>query len=193
MPIEFSTSLRPTAANTRISGATAQGVIVWAVDEVGSGRVAYSADSQMLGQEAGDCGFWEWLGGRTAPRVLGTGFFHCMEQEWNGLGSLENFTYEVALPAQYVGDPAALRADYDVVLFCVSNWGNAPPVEAQTYVDYVAVHGGGLYLAAIGQPLEPKDEIDRINEIAAPLGVEFQKDDLQWEGAAVVDFACFPR
>jgi hypothetical protein len=192
---DSSTSVHPVPGNSFLGGAEMAGSVVWAIDQAGAGRVAYASATELLNNEFTQCPLWDWLGAvdGAAPRVLGTGDFQCDAQDWNGLGELEDFTYESELPLQYVDNPAALRADFDIVLFCTTNWGNPPPVAAQTYVDYVAVHGGGLYLGAVAQLLEPGDDIDRINEIAVPLGGEFAKDDLAWDGTPKAAFACFPQ
>lgn len=190
---DASASLVALAGNTFLGSASALGSIVWAIDEVDAGRVAYAAATEVLHNEVTQCGLWDWLGATegAAPRVLGTGNFQCDAQPWNGLGALADFTYSGSLPPEYVGDPAALRGDYDIVLFCTSNWGGPPEIDAQTYVDFVKVHGGGLYLATVKQ-FGQMDEIDRVNEIAEPLGAQFQADNLSWEDWPVAEFACFP-
>jgi hypothetical protein len=190
-----STTLVPTANNTLLGVVSQSDAIVWAIDTVESGRVAYAGTADMLNNEGPACGLWAWLAATDAtPRVLATGNFRCDAQRWNGLGELDDFTFASDLPAQYVGDPAALRADFDVVIFCVNNFGGPNPIDAQTYVDYVTQHGGGLYLA--GSPVldMPSEDIDRINEIAVPLGVEFQAVDLDWAPqVSSGGFACFPE
>ena len=80
--------------------------------------------TELLHNELTQCELWDRLGATEAPpRVLGTGDFQCDGQPWNGLGALADFTYSGPLARQYVGALAALRDDYDIVLFCTRNWG----------------------------------------------------------------------
>ncbi len=171
--------------------------IVYAIDEVGEGRVAYTADmTNVFFNEMTQCPLWPWLGatGQDLPRVLATGGHMCDAQDWNNLGELPDFTYAAVLPAQYVGDPEALRADYDLVMYCDERTSFPQAVDAQTYVEYAAVHGGGLYIGSdYYEPNWPTASLDELNAIAEPLGVEFAADQLDWGNAeAGVAFDCFP-
>jgi hypothetical protein len=191
---DYSTALLATPGNEFLGSASTMRSIVWAVDEVEAGRVAYATSSDMLNNENTACDLWPWLAGTDAePRVLATGSFICDVQDWNGLGDLQDFTYSDELPVEYIGKPDALRADFDIVIFCVNNFGNPDPIDAATYVDYVKLHGGGLYLAGSHQLDDPSEDIALLNEIAGPLGAEYQSEYLMWEGGAGTEFTCFPE
>ncbi|MFV8752189.1 hypothetical protein ACNOYE_16700 [Nannocystaceae bacterium ST9] len=164
--------------------------IIYAFDEVGSGRVIYTGDTNILNGEITDCPLWEWLGqsGEQLPEVLAFGRFGCTVD--NELGDYPNLTANGnTLPTWYVGDPASLAEDYDVVVYCATKGTSAD--EAQTLVDFVTEHGGGLYLAAENLGFISQDDFDMINTIANPLGAEFEPTELA-AGQAAGDFECFP-
>ncbi|EDM79353.1 hypothetical protein PPSIR1_02331 [Plesiocystis pacifica SIR-1] len=177
-----------------LGSATLQGdQIIYALDEVGSGRVIYTADTNLLYEEITDCPLWEWLGqsGDQLPKVLSFGRYLCGGLG-NNLGSYPDLTYAGDnLPAQYVNDPAALAADYDAVIYCTL--ASTPAAEAATIVEYVQDHGGGLYLASEYWGFINQGDLDTINTIANPLGVEFEATNLDWGQAnGDIAFECFP-
>ncbi|MCA9697634.1 MAG: hypothetical protein KC431_08925, partial [Myxococcales bacterium] len=167
--------------------------IIYALDEVASGRVIYTADTNLLYDEITDCPLWQWLGqsGNNLPKVLSFGRFLC-NGLGNNLGNYPDLTYAGNnLPAQYVNNPAALAADYDMVIYCTL--GSTPAAEAATIVDYVENHAGGLYLASEYWGFINQSDLDAVNAIAVPLGVQFQATNLNWGQAnGDIAFDCFP-
>ncbi len=168
--------------------------IIYALDEVDAGRVIYTADTNLLYTEITDCPMWEWLGqsGEELPNVLSFGRYLC-DGVGNNLGNYPNLTYAGDhLPPQYVGNPAQLAADYDAVIYCTLASTSAG--EAQTIVDYVTVEGGGLYLASEYWGFLNQGDVDAINTIANPLGVDFKATNLDWGQAnGDIEFDCFPE
>jgi hypothetical protein len=168
--------------------------IIYALDEVGNGRVIYTADTNLLYNEITDCPLWEWLGqtGDQLPKVLSFGRQLC-----GGLGNnLLNYpdlTYAgTNLPAQYVNNPALLAAEYDMVIYCTV--GSTPAAELSTIVDYVQDQGGGLYLASEYWGFLNQADVDAINEIAVPFGTQFETTNLNWGQAnGDIAFQCFPN
>ncbi len=167
--------------------------VIYALDEVGSGRVVYTADTNILYKEITDCPLWEWLGdsGDQLPKVLSFGRNLCGGLG-NNLGDYPDLTYAgSSLPPQYVGDPAKLAADYDMVIYCTI--AATSDAEAQTIVDFVKDEGGGLYLASEYFGFLKQADVDRINTIGNPLGVEFETTNLDWGQAnGEIGFDCFP-
>ena len=167
--------------------------IIYALDEVGSGRVIYTADTNLLYKEITDCPLWEWLGdsGDQLPKVLSFGRNLCGGLG-NNLGNYPDLTYAgVSLPAQYVNNPAQLAADYDAVIYCTV--ASTSAAEQQTIVNYVKNEGGGLYLASEYWGFLNQGDLDSVNAIGMPLGVEFQATNLDWGQAnGEIDFDCFP-
>jgi len=167
--------------------------IIYALDEVNSGRVIYTADTNLLYGEISDCPLWEWLGdsGDQLPKVLSFGRYLC-DGTGNNLAAYPELTYAGDhLPAQYIGDPDKLAADYDAVIYCTL--ASTSAAEAQTIVDYVTVQGGGLYLASEYWGFINQGDLDAVNAIATPLGVEFEATNLDWGQAnGEIDFDCFP-
>lgn len=174
--------------------ATLQGdQIIYALDEVGSGRVIYTADTNILYFEQTDCPLWQWLGqtGQDLPNVLSFGRYLC-DGLGNNLGSYPSLTYAGNnLPQQYVNNPGLLAQDYDAVIYCALAGTSA--AEAQTIVDYVSDFGGGLYLASEYWGFINQNDLNTVNSIANPLGVQFEATNLDWGQAnGDIDFACFP-
>lgn len=174
--------------------------IVYALDEVGPGRVIYTGDSNILNSEITDCPLYEWLGqtDMQLPSLASIGSNLCSgignnlpnyQGSWTFLGE--------SLPNQYVGDPAALAADYDVVIYCPVRFNGAPLTlaESGTYVDFVTQQGGGLYLVSeyFGGGID-QQAVDNINSIANPLDANFLPTNLNWgqaDGEVMID--CFPN
>ncbi len=192
-----SNALRAIDGNTFLAQAELFGHVVYAIDVVGSGRVLYTGDmTNVFYNEQTDCPLWPWLGGlrEEMPRVLATGGQMCDAQEWNNLGALPHFTYAFELPDMYVGHPERLKDDYDVVMLCEHR---APReegiIDAQTYVEYVRDHGGGLYMGSDYFLLETEGRVAAINAVANPLGASFEHESVNWgDAAAPIDVECLP-
>ena len=170
-----------------------QDQIIYALDDPGSGRVIYTADTNLLYEEITDCPLWEWLGqtGDALPNVLSFGRYLC-NGVGNSLGNYPSLTYAGDnLPAQYIDNPAQLAADYDAVIYCTL--ASTSDAELLTIVDYVLDHGGGLYLASEYWGFINQGDLDSVNVIAEPLGTQFQATNLDWGQAnGDIGFECFP-
>jgi hypothetical protein len=189
-----SSSFDPLPNTDFLGYATLQGdEIIYALDEVGTGRVIYTADTNILYKEITDCPLWQWLGqtGQDLPKVLSFGRYLC-DGVGNDLGSYPDLTYAGNnLPQQFINNPAALAAEYDAVIYCTLAGTSA--AEAQTIVDYVTDHGGGLYLASEYWGFINQADLNTINTIGNPLGVNFKATNLDWGQAnGDIDFECFP-
>ena len=175
--------------------ATLQGdKVIYALDEVGTGRVIYTADTNLLYKEITDCPLWEWLGqsGGELPKVLSFGRGLCGGLG-NNLAAYPDLTYAgTSLPAQYINNPAQLAADYEAVIYCTIAATTA--AETQTLVDYVQNHAGGLYLASEYWGFINQGDLDRVNAVAVPLGTQFEATNLDWGQAnGEIGFECFPE
>ena len=172
--------------------------IVYAMAESSSGRVVFTGDSDSLYLAEGSCPFWEWLGasGSELPRVLTFGANACSDN----YHSVPNFSaheyHAVHLPAEYQNDAAALREDWDVVIYCKPPYFESEDLtaaEVQTLIDYTKVHGGGTLLVSEWFTYLNQDDIDAINLVAQPLGANLLSTNLDWGGAdGTIDFDCFP-
>ena len=187
-----SSVLQPINGNQLLGSAQLFGQTIYALDDVGPGRVIYTADTNVLYNEMTDCPLWEWLGNTaTLPEVAGFGKQVCSGLG-NNLGNYPTYTHwGSSMPAAYIGDPCALKADFDVVIFCTL--GPLDPAVTQTLIDYVQIYGGGLYLASEYYAWADDDDVAAINSISVPFGVEFGKEFLDWGSATGdINFACFP-
>jgi hypothetical protein len=181
--------------------ATLQNEIVYALGNYGSGRFIASADSSLPFNEMTDCPLHAWLAGtESQPSILWFGWT-------NSDGPIQfNISADSAgvhLPAQYIGNPAQLAADYDIVMYLEASGqfdgGDEPSnAEMQTLVDYVHDHGGGLYMVSefadpnFGAYLNQND-LDSVNRIMQPMGVTSLQVSLNWGNVdGNIEFECFP-
>lgn len=175
---------------------------VYALGTFGSGRFIAMADSALPFQELGDCPLVEWLsGGEVAPSVLWFGWTPSDgPMGWNIPGAVDA---GVHLPAMYVGNPAQLAADFDIVMYLEASGqfdeGDEPSdAEMQTLLDYVEVHGGGAYVVSEfanpgGTAYMTPDDLDSVNRVMVPMGVESLQVQYPWgEADGAIDFECFP-
>lgn len=204
-----STTLAPTNDNDFLIEVFLEGDRVYALDESGSGRVAFSGDSDILYAE-GDCPIWSWLGatGTEAPRVLCFGARHACTGLTDGATPLEvNKLHEypgqllyagTSLPEPYDTNAAALRADYDVVVYAATNdafnpW-SSDPQDAAIVADFVETMGGGAYI--VGEystgGMGP-EQFEALQNVAAMFEVSFDQVWLDWgQASASTQLECFP-
>ena len=104
----------------------------------------------------------------------------------------------VHLPAQYIGNPAQLRADYDIVMYLEASGqfdeGDEPTnQEMQTLIDYVQLHGGGAYISSEFAGYMKASDYASVNRVLMPLGVEALEVNLDWGDVnGQIEFSCFP-
>ncbi len=181
--------------------ATLMDQVVYALGTHGAGRFIATADSALPFNEVSDCPLVDWLGGGVAePKLFWFG--------WSAIDGPAAWTYPgdsagVHLPDQYVGNPGLLAADYDIVMYLEASGqfddGDQPSdAEMQTLVDYVNLHGGGLYISSeFAEPsgfayLTPVD-LASINRALVPLGLTALQVSLEWGNVdGNIDFQCFP-
>ncbi|MCY1004122.1 hypothetical protein OV079_00775 [Nannocystis pusilla] len=174
-----------------------QGEIVYALGNAGPGRFIATADSSLPFNEQSDCPIREWLAGSPDPNP---------KLFWWGWGDSDgpaNWNYPgdssgIHLPPQYVGNPAQLAADYDIVMYLEGSGqfdGGDQPTdeEMQTLLEYVTVHGGGAYISSeFAGYLKPADYAS-VNRVLMPLGVEALEVNLNWGDVnGQIEFTCFP-
>lgn len=175
---------------------------VYALGTYGSGRFIATADSSLPFNEMSDCPIVTWLSnGVEMPAMLWFGWTASDGPAgWNVPGAVDA---GVHLPPQYIGNPAQLRADYDIVMYLEASgqfdMGDEPSdAEMQTLLDYVSVHGGGAYISSefanmAGTAYLTPDDLDSVNRLFLPLGLESLQVSLNWgEVNGEIDFECFP-
>ena len=182
--------------------ATLEGQVVYALGTAGTGRFIATADSSLPFNEVSDCPLVPWLAGTEAADapLLWFGWTPAdgpMQWAYPGDGA------GVHLPPQYIGNPAQLAADYDLVMYLEASgqfdMGDQPTdAEMQTLVDYVTLHGGGLYVSSEfadpggGAYLNAADLVS-VNRVLGPLGLTALQVSLDWGNVdGNIDFECFP-
>lgn len=191
-----------TGANV-FATAVLMGEDVYALGTYGSGRFIATADSSLPFNEVSDCPLVSWLGGGVEgdPALL---YFGWTPDDgpinWSVPGMVGA---GVHLPAQYIGNPALLRADFDVVMYLEASRqfdeGDEPSdAEMQTLLDYVQLHGGGAYVSSeFADPVLDaylgQDDLDSVNRLLGPLGLQSLQVSLAWGDVdGNIDFDCFP-
>jgi hypothetical protein len=174
-----------------------QGQVVYAFGTYGSGRFVAAADSSLPYKENTDCPIIEWLAenGGQAPSMLTFGWSpedHGVG-DWSSGGTIVSYH----LPAQYVGNPALLLQDYDIVNYIEGSyqWSQDEPTqqEVQTYLDYISMGGGGYVVSEFLGYINETD-IAGVNRILQPLGLLTEPVSLNWGNVdGQIDFQCFPE
>lgn len=174
-----------------------EGQIVYAMGTAGAGRFIATADTSLPFNEQTDCPILPWLSGSPAPDP---------KLFWFGWGPQDgpaNWNYPgdssgIHLPPEYVGNPAQLAMDYDIVMYLEGSgqfdMGEQPTdEEMQTLLDYVTIYGGGAYVSSeFAGYLKPADYVS-VNRVLVPMGVEAMEVNLNWGGVnGQIDFTCFP-
>lgn len=177
--------------------------VVYALGTYGTGRFIATADSSLPFNEVSDCPLSSWLSGGVEgdPALLYFG--------WTPSDGPINFSVPgmvgagIHLPAQYIGNPALLRADFDIVMYLEASRqfdGDDEPTDAemQTLLDYVSIHGGGVYVSSefanpVSNAYLDQDDLDSVNRLFLPLGLESLQVSLNWGNVdGNIDFDCFP-
>lgn len=183
--------------DTVLATAELRGQVVYAMGTFGQGRFIATADSSLPLREQTECPLLPWLVGSYAPEPSILVFGRAGTTE---VGEVE-YPPGIHLPPEYVGDPKRLAADYDLVVYFedsvyVDN-GDEPTDEELETVLAFALDGGGLivsseYATDGGGYLSPSD-IDSVNRILGPLGVQSLAVSLNWgEVTGQIEFPCFP-
>jgi len=180
-----------------------QGQIVYAVGTHGLGRYVATADSSLPFNEVTDCPIWDWLAGNggVQPKIL---YFGWSQADGPKQWSVPSDAAGIHLPAQYVGNAAQLRADYDIVMYLegsgqFDNGDQPSDAEMDTLLDYMAAHGGGMYISSeFADPnsnayLNLKDLMS-VNRVLKPLGITAEQVSLNWGNVdGNIQFECFPE
>lgn len=177
--------------------ATLQDQVVYALGTKGAGRFIATADTSLPFNEQTDCPILAWLAGVEPPAAKLFWF------GWGPSDGPQQWTYPgtsagIHLPAEYIGNPAKLAADFDIVMYLegsgqFDNGDQPADAEMQTLIDYVTIHGGGLYVSSeFAGYLKPADYVS-VNRVMVPLGVEALEVNLDWGDVnGQINFDCFP-
>jgi hypothetical protein len=171
------------------------GEVVYAMGTHGLGRFIASGDSSLPFKEVTDCPITEWLGGNgLTPNVL---VFGWGPSDGPGTWPPQADVQGIHLPAQYINDPALLKADFDIVVYLEGSgqFGTEEPSddEMNTVLDYVSIHGGGVYATSEFFGYLNTADITSVNRLMQPMGVSANPINLNWGGVnGEIAFECFP-
>ncbi len=163
---------------------------VYALAEVGKGRVVFSGDTNLVGLSDQSCPVWPWAGATfpKTPRVLVFGRSTCnQDKEFYGNGIYKYpgvYQPGLQLPAKYLNNPSALKQDFDLVVYC-SNAQSSNLNVISTLTQYVRNLGGGLYLAHEYYPYVGDADFAAMNALSEPMGVRFDKTSIQWSSVGL--------
>lgn len=180
-----------------------QGQIVYAVGTHGAGRFVATADSSLPFNEVTDCPIAEWLAGNGGqqPKILYFGWtLSDGPKQWD----VPSDAAGVHLPAQYIGNAAALKADYDIVMYLEASgqfdMGDSPSdAEMDTLLEFMSTHGGGMYISS--EFADPNSnaylnavDLVSVNRVLQPLGITAEQVSLNWGNVdGNIMFECFPE
>ena len=167
---------------------------VFALNRYGKGHVAASCDSTGLTGLLQELPLVTYLGGSKDARVASVGSYPC------DIGTIGTFLGS-GLPAKYVGAPAALANDFDVVVLCGSptsfmdhsEHGVVDVAWAPTFVSFVRDFGKGLLVVAdyARNCASPADVFAPLNAITEGAGISFAAVDLGYS-SVTIDAECVP-
>lgn len=170
--------------------------VVYALGTYGSGRFIAAADSSLPFNEQTDCPISEWLAGNggVQPKILYFGWGPSDgPKQWN----VQADAAGIHMPAQYIGKPDQLRADYDIILYLEGSgqFGMDAPTdqEMNTLLDYLQ-KGGGMYISSEFYGYLNDADLASVNRLLTPLGATTQPVSLNWGNVdGQIDFECFPE
>jgi hypothetical protein len=211
-PVAFTVSTRqscdmrvdPASAPDGTGSVTVDGEehIVFAMNRWGEGHVIAWCDSDSAVPLMDEFPGWAYLAQAEAPRIAMLG------SHW-GCELVAPYTFwGDQMPTEYVDDPAALAADWDVIMLCGFHMGIGPG-EAQDLTDpdlgwpaeleptlrsFVKDQGKGLFLVMDYYGTVVKDaDIAHVNSIVRDAGFSIQPTELPWgDVQAEVALECVP-
>jgi hypothetical protein len=170
--------------------------VVYALGTYGGGRFIAAADSSLPFNEQTDCPISEWLAGNggVQPKILYFGWGPSDgPKQWN----VPSDAAGIHLPAQYIGNPDQLLADYDIVMYLEGSgqFGMDAPSDQEmtTLLDYLE-KGGGMYISSEFYGYLNDADLVSVNRLLTPLGATTQPVSLNWGNVdGQIDFECFPE
>ncbi len=192
-----SASVNFIGTHTGFARAKSAGFYHYFMDTRGKGRLIANGDGNSPYYAEAANGTWRWFAGVDQPRILYNG-------APGGISGMTAFAtlfpaareYQGMLPAEYVGKPDVLKAQWDVVMVEVhpgnTTAGDGPAIA--TLKSYVEDHGGAVYLSSeysVGGG-------GLIDAVTTPFGFTFSASSqsltykgvpLQWLGEPETDIA----
>jgi hypothetical protein len=167
---------------------------VFAIDRWGSGHVVAWCDATTLPDLLAAFNVVGYLGQVANPRVASFGDdYLCRPGGIPGHPLPDTIEYQgLDLPAQYQGDPAALAADWDVIILC----GFRMPWSYDWVAEigaFVTNYGKGFLAVMEYESLAFDTDFQNMSDITSPAGIVFQPLNLDWAPAsAEVSLDCVP-
>jgi hypothetical protein len=167
---------------------------VLAIDRWGEGHVIAWCDGSTSDQLLMAFEALAYLGRRPTPRFASFGRVQLCDGDW-GVEHFEQAPVYLGaeLPAQYLGHPELLAADWDVIMFCgfSTMWD---PGWAALLQSYVTEHGKGFFAVMDYQGFDVTvNDFTEMNRVMAPSGISFDPVSINWADAtADIGITCLP-
>jgi len=167
---------------------------VLAINRWGEGHLMAWCDASTSSQLLASFAALPYLGRKAMPTFASFGNEAMCDGDFGVQSFEDNPVYLGAdLPDRYLGDPALLAADWDVLMLCgaYTSWHPDWPALLQSYV---TEHGKGLYVVMDYQGWDHTvDDFTELNRVLAPSGIALDPVDLSWGDASVeVGVECLP-
>ena len=166
---------------------------VLALNRLGAGHVIGWCDGTTTRELLQHQVLVKYLGQMQAPRVASFGRSVLCQPGANPSSIEPNqATYlGESLPAQYVGDPAKLAQDWDVVVYCgLYEWSTD---WSSTLEPYVSCYGKGvLGVMDYRDSAQQASDFDNINVLMAPAGFKFEPTSIDWASGSGQFAECVP-
>jgi len=167
---------------------------VLAMDRWGAGHIVAWCDGTTLGDLLLSFNLAEYLGQTDTPRVASFGDDAiCAYEGWVGSPVPAWVQYQGEdLPAQYRGNPSALAADWDVVIFCGFRIPWAYDWSAEI-ASFVATHGKGFLAVMDYEGVVQSTDFTNMSLITSQAGIRFDPLNLAWAPSSTdVVLDCVP-
>lgn len=202
LPLDFAIPTRQSCAIDASAAIDGEGFIevdggthrVLAINRWGEGHLIAWCDASMSDELLMSFPALPYLGRSASPRFASFGNPPMCDGDF-GVQTFEVNPVYLGndLPDKYLGDPAGLAADYDVLMVCgaYTAW---KPEWAALLQAYVTEQGKGLFVVMDYQGWDHTlDDFDQMNAVIAPSGIAFDPVDLSWADASVnVGVECLP-
>ena len=166
---------------------------VLTLNRLGWGHVIGWCDATTTRELIGNASLIQYLGQSNAPRVASFGHSVLCEPGANpsSIYASQATYLGTQLPPQYVGNPAVLAQDWDVIIYCgMYEWSTDWSSTLQPYVECLGK--GVLAVMDYRQSGANSADFNNINSFVAPAGFAFEPASIDWASGSGAFNQCVP-